>query len=422
MRTPSSPQRFERGAAAAVVSRMPEGVADPANLVLVGRHPGGAGRARPGRAAADHGADRRHHRQRRQDRHQGGAAPRPGPPGADPRQCRQPQQSLGRALEPRPAARGGELRRARAGHEPCGRDPRPHVAGPAARRGDHHGRTRPISSSSPRWRRSPTPRARSSRAWSRAASPSSTATTSTLPGCAPTPSGRGPGGSSPSAAIPPPTGGWTSCASHPSRARWWPSAAVAATPIASASRASIWSSTAWPCSRSPKRWVPTSRRAAGTLGDLRASAGRGERRRIAVARRRGAAAGRELQRQPRLDARGPGRARSVARPAHRRARRHAGAGGDRRRPACGSGRRRRRRPGSSSSSPAARRWRGCTTHCRRHGAAPMPRDAAALAPAVLEAVRPGDVVLVKGSLGSRMARVVAALTGSGAPVLARAAS
>ena len=87
-------------------------------------------------------------------------------------------------LEPRPAAGGGELRRARAGHEPCRRDPRADRAGPAARGGDHHRRARPISSSSPRSRRSPTPRARSSRVWSRAGSPCSTATTSTMRGCA----------------------------------------------------------------------------------------------------------------------------------------------------------------------------------------------------------------------------------------------
>ena len=37
-------------------------------------------------------------------------------------------------------------------------------------------------------------------------------------------------------------------------------------------------------------------------------------------------------------------------------------------------------------------------------------DSKALAPALKEALRPGDAVLVKGSLGSRMAVVVEALT------------
>ena len=42
-------------------------------------------------------------------------------------------------------------------------------------------------------------------------------------------------------------------------------------------------------------------------------------------------------------------------------------------------------------------------------------DSKALAPLVVEAVRPGDVVMVKGSLGSRMARVVEALSALDAP-------
>ena len=50
---------------------------------------------------------------------------------------------------------------------------------------------------------------------------------------------------------------------------------------------------------------------------------------------------------------------------------------------------------------------------RRRGAhAP---DSTALAPLVADAVRPGDAVLVKGSLGSRMRLVVAALEQAGAP-------
>ncbi len=46
-----------------------------------------------------------------------------------------------------------------------------------------------------------------------------------------------------------------------------------------------------------------------------------------------------------------------------------------------------------------------------HGA--HANDSAALAPIVARAARPGDVILVKGSLGSQMRRVIAALEGSG---------
>ncbi|MGP1396794.1 MAG: UDP-N-acetylmuramoylalanyl-D-glutamyl-2,6-diaminopimelate--D-alanyl-D-alanine ligase [Inquilinaceae bacterium] len=46
------------------------------------------------------------------------------------------------------------------------------------------------------------------------------------------------------------------------------------------------------------------------------------------------------------------------------------------------------------------------SHAVRGGAAP---DSATLAPLVVEAIQPGDVVMVKGSLGSRMATVTAAL-------------
>lgn len=63
---------------------------------------------------------------------------------------------------------------------------------------------------------------------------------------------------------------------------------------------------------------------------------------------------------------------------------------------------------------------------RLHNALPASRrgahatDSAALAPAVVEALRPGDVLLVKGSLGSRMAHIVEALTEGFAPSDSRA--
>jgi UDP-N-acetylmuramoyl-tripeptide--D-alanyl-D-alanine ligase len=45
-----------------------------------------------------------------------------------------------------------------------------------------------------------------------------------------------------------------------------------------------------------------------------------------------------------------------------------------------------------------------------------------LAPVVTRAIRPGDVVMVKGSLGSRMARVVDALLDLGERAPTRAAN
>jgi UDP-N-acetylmuramoyl-tripeptide--D-alanyl-D-alanine ligase len=47
-------------------------------------------------------------------------------------------------------------------------------------------------------------------------------------------------------------------------------------------------------------------------------------------------------------------------------------------------------------------------------------DAAALAPLVAEAMRQGDAVLVKGSLGSGMKRIVLAIEAAASPVTAEA--
>ena len=94
---------------------------------------------RAGRARVERAVDHRRHRQRRQDRHQGGAAV-----GARPERHRAClleilQQPLGRAADARQYAARGRFRRVRDRHEPRRRDRRPDPSRPPAYRHRHHG-------------------------------------------------------------------------------------------------------------------------------------------------------------------------------------------------------------------------------------------------------------------------------------------
>ena len=87
-------------------------------------------------------------------------------------------------------------------------------------------------------------------------------------------------------------------------------------------------------------------------------------------------------------------------------------------------RRRCTRRWPSRSPPAARIWCSpsaarcaiCTTPCRRRGAAAHVAGAAELLPLLEAELRPGDTLLVKGSLGIGMGRLVDALLADPAPV------
>ena len=149
--------------------------------------------------------------------------------------------------------------------------------------------------------------------------------------------------------------------------------------------------------------------AARALADFSAPAGRGRQHRLARAGRRDHVDRRQLQRQPGLGARGVGRARERARAASS--------------------------PRSATCSSSATTRRGCTRNWpspiaaagidrvytagpamrHLHDALPSARrgahvdDAAALLPVIEAELRPGDTLLVKGSLGMRMGRIVEAL-------------
>ncbi len=152
--------------------------------------------------------------------------------------------------------------------------------------------------------------------------------------------------------------------------------------------------------------------AALALDELKPAAGRGARVALQRAGRQRAADRRELQRQSGLDAAaiallgqapiGP------QRPAHRRARRHAGTG-----PAGAELHRALAEPLKAASvdlvfcaGPLMRALWEALPSGRRGGYA---ETAAALEPAVLDAIRAGDAVMVKGSLGSKMGPIVKAL-------------
>ena len=162
-------------------------------------------------------------------------------------------------------------------------------------------------------------------------------------------------------------------------------------------------------------------RAAGTLGELRASAGRGERRRI------DACGGEALLLDESYNA-NPASMRAALAVLGQSPGRRIAVLGDMLELGEMAGDLHAGLADAVESAGIALVFTCGPAMARLHDALPAMRrgvhadDAAALAPAVRDAVRPGDVVLVKGSLGSRMARVVAALTGSGVPAAARAAS
>ncbi len=98
-----------KGAAAAMVARRPQGLPSGAPLLLVEDTFAALRDLGAARPRAKQGADRRHHRQCRQDRSQGSACPGVVATGGDARQRRQLQQSLGGAAQPRPAAALGHV-------------------------------------------------------------------------------------------------------------------------------------------------------------------------------------------------------------------------------------------------------------------------------------------------------------------------
>ena len=337
-----------------------------------------------------------------------------GSDGRDPCLGRLLQQSLGRAAVARALSADGALRRVRDRHEPCRRDRAADAPGASAC-GDHHhdragaSRILRLARGDRRRQGRNLPRPRAGRRGGDQSRQSAIRAAASAAQGAPASSASSPSASTRSA-----DARLVKCSLQPD--------CSTVRPAYLGDRCHLQARRAGPASR-----AQLARGARGRLARRRRSRARGAGARRAAARdrarrahharnagRHGAADRRELQRQSGLDARGaraarPGRDRG-ARPAHRGARRHAGARAARRRPASrarGRGPRQWRRSRLLLRAADARLWEALPSE-RRGGYA---ETSAALEPQVLAAIQPGDAVMVKGSLGSRMGPIVKALQG-----------
>ena len=183
-----------------------------------------------------------------------------------------------------------------------GRARRADPAGAPARRDRHHDRAGAPRILRQRGRRSPTPRPRSSRGWSRAAPRSSPMTARTATGC----SRRRSRHAGADRHLRPRRGRGRArllCRARPARRLAGHRAAArrAAELHHRPARRALGGQRAGRAGRGRRRSAATSRWPASRSPSWAGSKGRGERHRIAVAGRRGAADRRKLQRQPGLD-------------------------------------------------------------------------------------------------------------------------
>ena len=294
------------------------------------RRAGGPARSGAGGARALAAQDHRRHRLGRQDRHQGGAAARAARRRRDPCLGRLLQQPLGRAAVARALPASARYAVFEIGHEPCRRDRRRSPRWCARMWRSSPRSSRCIWNSSARSRRSPTPRPRFSSGSSPAEPPSSTATMRNSPACATHAKDAGVGRI---------VSLRRACAGRRAADQ-----VRRCSPDCSTVQARILGTDVTYKLGAPGRHrrAQFARGAGGGLARRRRSRAGGARAAAVAAaerprrahharypRRRGAADRRKLQRQSGLDAGGarlarPGRDRA-ARPAHRGARRHAGA-------------------------------------------------------------------------------------------------